>query len=365
MSRFLAEPEYKHGSTQRIGILVVNLGSPEAPTPKAVRKYLAEFLWDPRVVEVPRPLWWLILNGIILTTRPAKSAAKYAKVWTKHGSPLRIHTENQTKMLAGYFLQDGAKDVAVEYAMRYGEPSVETALLKLKAKQCNRILVVPLYPQYAASTTASVFDAVAQAMLKIRNLPEIRLLRSFHDHPAYIEAQALQLIDHWKREGIPDKLVMSFHGVPRASLDKGDPYFCECHKTARLLAEYLALKPEQYVVTFQSRFGRAEWLQPYTEPTLRDLAKKGVGTVDVVCPGFVSDCLETLEEISLEGKEAFLSSGGKCFRYVPCLNERHEFIVALRTIAREHISDWLSKTPPTQDECVASAKRAAHFGAKQ
>jgi len=365
MPRFLPEPDWAHGTPQRVGVLLVNLGTPEEPTKKAVRKYLAEFLFDPRVVEIPRTIWWLILHGVILNTRPAKSAAKYAKIWTSQGSPLRVHTENQAKMLAGYFTQAGVPDLQVEYAMRYGSPSVETALMKLKARNCSRILVLPLYPQYAASTTGSVFDAVAKAAQKIRNLPEIRFVRGFHDHPAYIEAQALRLIEHWKVEGMPDKLVMSFHGLPKFSLDRGDPYFCECQKTARLLAEYLALKPEQYVVTFQSRFGRTEWLKPYTEPTLCDLAKQGVATVDVVCPGFVSDCLETLEEIAIECKAAFLSAGGKSLRYVKCMNEQHEWIAALRTITREHMQDWLARPAAAKDELAASSTRAARLGSSR
>ncbi|MDO6384873.1 MULTISPECIES: ferrochelatase [unclassified Uliginosibacterium] len=365
MPRFLQEPEFTHGSTPRTGVLLINLGTPAAPTAKAVRPYLKQFLSDPRVVEIPRALWWLILNGIILNTRPKKSAAKYATVWSKEGSPLRVHTEKQAKLLAGYLLQAGHPDVQVDWAMRYGQPDVEGALMRLKARGCSRILVLPLYPQYAASTTASAFDAVAAAGMKIRNLPELRFVRSFHDHPDYIRALGQRIAAHWQQHGMPDKLVMSFHGTPRFSLDKGDPYHCECHKTARLLAEYLSLKPEQYLVTFQSRFGRAEWLQPYTEPSLQKLAKEGVKSVDVVCPGFVSDCLETLEEIALECKAAFLNAGGKEFRYVPCLNEEPDFIGALRNIARSHMQDWLA-TPAPSPTTLAASKACAHaLGATQ
>ncbi|MEN9491748.1 MAG: Protoheme ferro-lyase [Pseudomonadota bacterium] len=362
MARFLPEPAWTHGTPPRIGVLLVNLGTPEAATPQAVRTYLAEFLADPRVVEIPQALWWLILHGIILRTRPAKSAEKYARIWTAQGSPLRLHTQNQAKMLAGYFAQAGVPDLQVEYAMRYGQPSVEQGLMNLKARHCAQVLVVPLYPQYASSTTGSVFDAVAQAGQRIRNLPEIRFVRGFHDHPAYIAALGQRLFAHWQTEGRPDKLVMSFHGVPKYTLDKGDPYFCECQKTARLLAEYLALKPEDYQVTFQSRFGRTEWLKPYTEATLKALAAQGVKTVDVVCPGFVSDCLETLEEIAIEGKATFLAAGGKSLRAVSCLNTQHDFIVALRTIVQTHIQDWLDRPKPDKDALARSALRAGRMG---
>ncbi|MDP5240693.1 ferrochelatase [Uliginosibacterium sp. 31-16] len=364
MSRFLAEPEFEHGKASRIGVLLINLGTPAEPTAKAVRPYLKQFLSDPRVVEIPRALWWLVLNGIILNTRPKKSAEKYAKVWDKEGSPLRVHTERQAKYLQGYLLKAGVQNVQVDWAMRYGQPDVEGALMRLKARGCTRILILPLYPQYAASTTASAFDAVAAAGMKIRNLPELRFVRSFHDHPDYIRALGQRIASHWQTHGLPDRLVMSFHGTPRFSLDKGDPYHCECHKTARLLAEYLQLKPEQYVLTFQSRFGRAEWLQPYTEPTLQKLAKDGVKTVDVICPGFVSDCLETLEEIAMECKAAFLSAGGKEFRYIPCLNEEPDFIGALRNISTTHMQDWLASPAPTATELVASAARARTLGSQ-
>ncbi|MBS1209813.1 MAG: ferrochelatase [Proteobacteria bacterium] len=364
MPRFLDEPKYDHGSLPRIGILLINLGTPAAPTAKAVRSYLKQFLSDPRVVEIPRALWWLILNGIILNTRPKKSAEKYAKIWDKEGSPLRLHTARQAKLLAGYFLQAGQADIQVDYAMRYGQPDIEGALMRLKTRGCTRILILPMYPQYAASTTASAFDGVAAAAAKIRNLPELRFVRNFHDHPDYIHALGQHITRHWQAHGMPDKIVMSFHGLPRFSLERGDPYHCECHKTARLLAEYLALKPEQYVVTFQSRFGRAEWLQPYTEATLRELAGKGIKTVDVICPGFVADCLETLEEIALECKAAFLSSGGKEFRYVNCLNEDPDFIRALCKLGSTHIQDWLAIPAPSATEQAASLARAKSLGSK-
>ena len=365
MSGFLVEPSWRHDMAQRVGILLVNLGSPEAPTPKALRKYLAQFLSDPRVVEAPRWFWLPLLHGFLLNSLPAKSAAKYAKVWTKQGAPLRVATEIQAKMLAGYFAKSGHGELRVEYAMRYGAPSIEQGLMKLKACQCSRILALPLYPQYASSSTGSVIDALGEAARHIRNLPELRFVRGFHDHPAYLSALTSSVVEHWKREGLPERLLMSFHGLPKAMLDKGDPYFCECHKTARLLAEQLGLKPEQYAVSFQSRFGRSEWLKPYTDATLKTWGREGVKTVDVVCPGFVSDCLETLEEIAQDGRAAFLSSGGKAFRYIEALNTRHEFIAALQRIVQESIQDWLARPVPDKDALALQQTRAVLLGAHQ
>ncbi len=358
------EPTYHHGTPSRTGVLLINLGTPDAPTAAAVKPYLREFLGDPRVVEIPRALWWLILNGIILNTRPKKSAEKYAQIWTKEGSPLLVHTQRQARMLKGYLgeLLGNAAPV-VEFAMRYGSPSVASALEKLKQQNCGRILILPLYPQYAASSTATALDAVFDALRKMRNLPEIRTVRSFHDHPGYIAALAQSVHDDWMRNGRPDKLVMSFHGVPRYTLDKGDPYHCECQKTGRLLAEALGLKPDQYRISFQSRFGRAEWLKPYTTATLEELGKQGVNRVDVICPGFVGDCLETLEEIALEGKASFLGAGGKEFRYIPCLNERDDWILALSDIVSTNLQGWMA--PPEEKEaCAATRNRALAMGAK-
>jgi protoporphyrin/coproporphyrin ferrochelatase len=363
MSRFQPEPEYEHGNVARTGVLLINLGTPDAPTARAVRPYLKQFLSDPRVVEIPRVLWWLILNLFILPTRAEKSAKKYASIWEKDGSPLRLHTIRQAKLLQGYLVHAGHPDIPVEYAMRYGNPSIESALIKLKSAGVTRLLVTPLYPQYAASSTASAFDAVASAAMRIRNLPELRFVRSFHDRPEYIRALGQSIYRHWQVNGRPDKLLMSFHGVPRFTLDKGDPYYCECHKTARMLSEYLCLKPEQYVLTFQSRFGRTEWVKPYTSTVLRTLPKEGVRVLDVVCPGFVSDCLETLEEIAIEGRTTFLSAGGKDFRYIPCLNEDTGFIDALRSITTSQMQDWLAIPPPTQEDQSARAALAKNCGA--
>ena len=365
MARYWSEPPYQHGTPARIGVLLVNLGTPEAPTAAALRPYLKQFLSDPRVVEIPRLIWWPILNGIILNTRPAASAKKYASVWMDEGSPLKVHTERQTKLLAGHLASDGHTALDVAYAMRYGAPSIPDVLNAMRGRGCTRILVLPLYPQYSASTTATVTDEVSRCLGHWRNQPEMRFVRSFHDDPGYIGALAQSVRGHWMQHGQPERLVMSFHGVPRRALDLGDPYHCECHKTGRLLAEALGLAPERVTVTFQSRFGKAEWLKPYTQPTLEALAAQGVGRVDVMCPGFVSDCLETLEEIGLECKEAFLGAGGKVFHYIPCLNEHHDWISALSSIARSHLGHWLDIEPATPEALAASRERACALGASR
>jgi len=365
--RYAPEPEYQHGTIPRTGVLMVNLGTPAAPTAKALRRYLKEFLSDPRVVEIPRPLWWLILNGIILRTRPRKSAEKYAAIWGSDGSPLRMHTEKQATLLRGYLGERIKSPHVVEWAMRYGSPSIESVMAQLRGAGCDRILVLPLYPQYAASTTASVYDAVFASIGKMRNVPAIRFVKHFHDHPAYISALATQLHRYWMENGKPDKLILSFHGVPRFSLDRGDPYHCECHKTARLLVGELGIEPEMVITTFQSRFGRAEWLKPYTIDTMKRLGKAKTRRVDVFCPGFVSDCLETLEEIGMENKAVFLKAGGKEFHHIPCLNESHEWIQALARIAADNLHGWASSEHDrgkAERDAQASAARAKTLGAK-
>jgi ferrochelatase len=340
---FDLEPAYTHGTLSRTAVLLVNLGTPAAPEPKAVRRYLREFLSDPRVVEIPRAVWLPILYGVILNVRPKKSAAKYASIWTDRGSPLLLHSEQQALLLRGY-LGDRGLDVDVRLAMRYGEPSIPRLLAELRAANVERILVLPLYPQYSATTTATVFDAVNAVLARSRNVPELRTVKHFHDHAGYIEALKQKVAAHWAKHGSPresgGKLVMSFHGVPRRTLDLGDPYHCECRKTGRLLGEALGLGKDEYVVTFQSRFGKAEWLQPYTAPTLHALGRQGLARVDVICPGFVADCLETLEEINMEARQEFLAAGGKVFHYIECLNESPEFIEALADLAASHLQGW-------------------------
>ena len=336
---FATEPRLAEGAPERTAVLLCNLGTPDAPEPAAVRRYLAEFLADRRVVEIPRAVWLPILYGAILPTRPARSAKKYASIWTPEGSPLKVWTEKQAKLLGGYLGERGHR-VDVRYAMRYGKPSIASVLDELKAAGATRVLVLPLYPQYSGTTTASIGDAVFAWSKNIRSLPAFRFVQRYHDDPGYIGALAKRANDHWMARGRPDKLVLSFHGVPKRTRVLGDPYHDECQTTARLLIERLGLKPDQVLVTFQSRLGRAEWLQPYTEPTLVELAKRGVQRVDLMCPGFTSDCLETLEEIDQEARAAFVSSGGREFNYLPCLNDQHEWIAALAAIATNHLQGW-------------------------
>jgi ferrochelatase len=357
------EPAHAHGTPVKTGILLINLGTPDAPTTSAVRSYLKEFLSDPRVVEIPKAIWWPILNGIILNTRPKQSAAKYAKVWLKEGSPLRVYTEKQTALLQGYLGERTKAPFVVDYAMRYGNPSIPTVLRKLREQNCQRILIVPMYPQYAASTTATAYDIVFGELQQIRNAPALRTIRSFHDDPGYIKALANNINDYWMKNGRPEKLVMSFHGLPQFSLDKGDPYHCECHKTARLLAQELGLKPGQYFISFQSRFGKAEWIKPYTTATLKDLGKQKTKRVDVVCPGFVADCLETLEEIAMEGKEDFQHAGGGEYHYIPCLNERDDWMHALTDLVMDNLQGWL--IAPNAAELEQGRLRALAMGAKR
>jgi protoporphyrin/coproporphyrin ferrochelatase len=361
---FSKEPPYSHGQPARTAVLLCNLGTPDEPTPKAVRRYLAEFLSDRRVVEIPRLLWLLILHGIILRFRPAKSAAKYASIWTPQGSPLKVWTERQAKMLQGWLGQRNHL-VKVRWAMRYGSTSIASQLDAMKLDGVTRVLVVPAYPQYSATTTASVFDAVYAWAQKTRALPELRFVNHYHDDADYISALAASVQRHWKANGRPDQLVMSFHGVPERTLHLGDPYHCECFKTARLLGEKLGLRKEQYKVSFQSRLGRAKWLEPYTEPTLIAMGQAGVERVDVICPGFTSDCLETLEEINIEAREAFLKAGGKEFHYIPCLNDDPEWITALCNLTQRHLQGWPTQDAPDLHALDASRLAALALGAKE
>jgi len=359
---FANEPPFKHGQPARTAVLLVNLGTPEAPTAAALRRYLAQFLWDPRVVEIPRPLWWLILHGVILRTRPAKSAAKYAAIWTEAGSPLLHWTRRQAEGLQAALAERG-HHITVRPAMRYGEPAIDRTLDELQAAGATRVLVLPLYPQYAAATTASTIDAVGAWAQRTRRVPELRFINRYHDDPGYIAALAASVREHWAAQGRGQKLVMSFHGVPARSLALGDPYHCECHKTARLLAEALGLAPADYLVTFQSRLGRAKWLEPYTEPSVKRLAAEGITAIDAICPGFASDNLETLEEIAMEARDAFLGAGGQQFRFIGCLNDRPDGIAALADLAERHLQGWPSRTAPDTAALAAQRARALAIGA--
>jgi protoporphyrin/coproporphyrin ferrochelatase len=361
---FQPEPEFAHGRASETAILYCNLGTPDEPTPSAVRRYLAEFLADRRVVEIPRLVWFPLLYGLILPLRSAKSAAKYAQIWTSAGSPLLLWTDKQARLLQGWLGERGHR-VKVRHAMRYGNPSIASQLDALRAEGVTRVLVLPAYPQYSATTTASAIDAVTAWTARIRNLPELRFVNRYHDDDGYIEALARRIERHWREHGRGDHLVMSFHGVPERTLQLGDPYHCECQKTARLLATRLGLAKDRYTLSFQSRFGKAKWLEPFTEPTLRALAKAGTGRVDVVCPGFTGDCLETLEEIGIEGKQAFLVSGGKEFHYIACLNDDPGWIAALGALAEQHLAGWPTREAAATEVLETSRAAALAKGAKR
>lgn len=365
---FLPEPPFQHDQPQRIGVLLINLGTPAAPTGQALRPYLKEFLSDSRVVEIPRALWWPILNGVILNTRPHKSAKKYAAIWQDGGSPLMLHTAALSGRLSEELARRSPYPLTVEYAMRYGEPSVAAVLRRMQAAGVSRLLVLPLYPQYAASSAATALDAVYRVLLKTRNQPELRSVRHYHDDPGYLAALRQSVESHWAEHGRADVLLMSFHGVPRRTLELGDPYHCECQKTGRLLAEALHLAPEQYRITFQSRFGKAEWLKPYTAATLAELGRQKTARLDVICPGFASDCLETLEEIAMEGKATFLSAGGGEFRYIPALNARPAWVNALADLVMAQLQGWLPQDWDAGQEKTRLAERqcrAQNLGAEK
>ena len=331
---------FRHDHPEKIGVLITNLGTPDAPTSSALRRYLGEFLWDPRVVEVPRPIWWMILHGIILRIRPSRSAKAYASVWQPEGSPLLTHTAKQAEGIRRELQAKYGNNIVVGFAMRYGNPGVSKVLDEMQAQGVRQLLVVPLYPQYSASTSASTFDAIAHDFTRRRWIPDLRFVSHYPDYPPYIEAMAKHIRAHWDEHGRNEKLILSYHGVPLKYLKKGDPYHCECHKTSRLLAERLGLSKDEYMTTFQSRFGREEWLQPYTDETLKSLPGKGVKSIDVFCPGFSSDCLETVEEIDEENREYFREAGGEGFSYIPALNATPGHIAALTELIEDNLQGW-------------------------
>jgi len=326
---------------QAIGILLTNLGTPDAPTAPALRRYLREFLSDRRVVDLPRPLWWLILNGMIVPFRSPKSAALYRKVWTDEGSPLLAISRRQQQALQTMLEQASPGVFRVELAMRYAQPSIADAIEKLMQAGCSRLLVLPLYPQYSSASTASTFDAVAQALQAPRDMPALRFVRDYHNDSAYIASLAASIRTDFERHGRPERLLLSFHGIPQRFHQTGDPYPDECAATAKQLAAELGLEDEAWILTFQSRFGREAWMQPYTNRTLEQLANEGVKNVAIACPGFSADCLETLEEIEHENRDIFVAHGGKSFRYIPALNDRADHIRALAGIVRRHCQGWI------------------------
>ena len=325
----------------RIGVLLANLGTPDSPAPRDVRRYLKQFLWDSRVVEVPRPIWWLVLNLIILNTRPRRSARAYAKIWTDEGSPLMVISRQQQTALQTVLEQTYHGKVTSTLAMCYGNPSIPAGLDELRAAGCNRILVVPLYPQYSATSTAAVFDAVYKEMLRWRAVPELRFVNDYYDNDAYITALADSVRHYQAEHGVPDRLLMSFHGIPQEYADAGDPYPCFCEVTAMLLAKELGLDASQWQFTFQSRLGPKAWLKPYTDETLAALPGEGVKNIQVICPGFSVDCLETLEEIAMENRDVFLEAGGEQYRYIPCLNAERAHIDMLAGLVEQHLQGWL------------------------
>jgi ferrochelatase len=323
------------------GVLLVNLGTPAAPTAKAVRPYLAEFLSDPRVIEVRRWLWWLILHGVILRLRPSRSAHAYAKVWTERGSPLRVGSEALAASLqAELSRQRPNGPIRVALAMRYGEPSVASTIERLQREGVRKLLVLPMYPQYSATSSGSVIDAVMDTYKKLRWPPELRVINDYHNDPAHIEALATSIARWWQVNGRGDRLLLSFHGIPERYLHAGDPYFCQCHATARLLRERLGLTEDKLVISFQSRVGRERWLHPYTDQIVRKLAAEGVKSLDVACPGFSVDCLETLEEIAMQNRDFFIEAGGSTLRYIPALNDSAEQISSLAALILRHGQGW-------------------------
>ncbi len=325
----------------RLGVLLTNLGTPEEPTARGLRPYLREFLGDPRVVEAPRAVWWAVLNLVIVPFRSPRSARLYANIWSPEGSPLLSTTLRQATAVARRLERRTGLKLPVVAAMRYGRPSLREGLGELRRQGCRRILVLPLYPQYSAATVGSTFDGVAAELMRWRWVPELRTIGSYHDHPGYIAALAASVRNFWAEVGEPSRLMMSFHGVPKRYADAGDPYPEQCRSTARLLAEALALPDDRWVMTFQSRFGREEWLQPYTDVTLEEWGKAGVRGVHVMCPGFSADCLETLEEIAITDREIFEHAGGSDFRYISALNDLPDHVEALVDLIADNLQGWL------------------------
>ncbi|HLJ38921.1 MAG TPA: ferrochelatase [Steroidobacteraceae bacterium] len=338
--RYVSSPDFQHDSAERIGILLVNSGTPEAPTAPAVRRFLRRFLSDPRVVELPRALWLPLLYGVVLPLRPARVARKYRRIWTEAGSPLREFSQRLRDELTAALARRLLAPLSVELGMLYSPPSVREALARLRASGAQRILVLPLFPQYCGATTGAVYDQVSAELNRWRWLPELRFVAEYHDHPGYIDALRASVVEHWERHGRTPHLLMSFHGIPERNFHRGDPYFCKCQKTARLLADELMLRDSEWSAAFQSRFGVAGWLKPYTREVLEGLPARGVRAVTLVCPGFAADCLETLEEIDIENRAAFMRAGGERFQYVPALNARPVHAQCLTDLIEEHCQGW-------------------------
>lgn len=346
MSRFNANTDFhpvpvidKPVNTEKVktGVVLTNLGTPDAPNAKALRVYLAEFLSDPRVVEIPRLVWLIILHGIILRVRPAKSAKLYESIWTKEGSPLLALSKKQQAKVSEALKKDYGNDVQVELAMRYGNPGIVDALQRLREKGVQKLIVLPLYPQYSGPTTGSTFDAVTKELQSWRWVPSLHFIGSYHDNDNYITALANSIQEYITQFGKPEKLVLSYHGMPKLFFTSGDPYYCFCQKTTRLVAQKLGLSDNDFVTSFQSRFGKAEWLKPYTDSCLEEFAQQGIKHVAIVSPAFSVDCLETLEELKVESKQVFLEAGGETFHYIDALNDRDDHILAIVNLVKAHL----------------------------
>lgn len=352
--KYTGSADFRHDTPPCTGVLLTNLGTPDAPTTADVRRYLAEFLSDPRVIETSKWIWKPILHGIILRTRPKRSAEAYAKIWREEGSPLLAITRRQVGALQEQLNELIPGPVRVEAAMRYGNPSIASGLEKLRRANTRRLLILPLYPQYSAATTGSTFDAVAAALNQWRWLPDVRFISHYHDNPDYIDALVESVHQHWSEHSRPDRLLFSFHGLPKKYFLAGDPYFCECHKTARLVAEQLELTDDEWAVSFQSRFGPTEWLHPYTDKLLQEWGGSGIGHVQVICPGFSADCLETLEEIEIQNREFFIEAGGGEFSYIPALNDDPSHIQALTRLITENCRGWPEYSNEWNEEEVSA-----------
>jgi len=362
--KYIGKPQFEHGSEEKLGVLMVNLGTPAAPETGAVRRYLAQFLSDPRIIELPRWLWLILLHGVILRIRPSRSAKAYREVWSAEtGSPLLSISRQQESALRAELHRRFGDHVQIALGMRYGEPSIDSAISELEAANVRRMIVLPMYPQYSGTTTASVFDAVTSRLQKTRWIPELRFINQFCDQKAFVTSLANSVRESWDEHGRGDLLVTSYHGIPKRYLTNGDPYHCLCHKTSRMLAEELEIAPEKILVVFQSRVGREEWLRPYCDETMKNLPGQGVKSIDVLCPAFSADCLETIEEISGENREYFEEHGGERFQYIPCLNDRPDHIHFLGDLVERHAQGW-PEADMARDindvnaELEASARRA-------
>tara|TARA_B100000686_G_scaffold43569_1_gene45834 strand:+ start:368 stop:1393 length:1026 start_codon:yes stop_codon:yes gene_type:complete len=339
MVKYIGEKDYEHGSKEKIGVLITNLGTPDAPEKKELKVYLNQFLSDPRVIELPKILWQILLKLVILQIRPSRSAVAYKKVWTEKGSPLLVIANNQLNKIKSSFLNSN-ESIVFEIGMRYGNPSIQDALSKLQKQQVRRLLVLPMYPQYCAATTGSTFDEVTNVMQRWRWIPELRFINQYFEEKNYIVALSNSIKEFWKKNEKPQKIIFSYHGIPKRYLTNGDPYHCFCLKTTRLVKEYMGLSDDEIMTTFQSRFGREEWLKPYTSETLKELPKQGIKNIHIISPGFSSDCLETLEELEEENKEYFLESGGENYSYIPCLNDSEDHIDMFANLIKKNIQGW-------------------------